>query len=240
MDALRRHALTVWPGMTIYWIGDPAHQTGVSGHNPDDTPGVQAELTDADNDPEVRSLDFMIGPQFTSADGQRLVTALTTGVDKYRVFYVIFQSKIYSRTGFSAQPYSGANHNDHVHVSGYVTDDANGADWQSVLALGGQESDMAHLYKTPVGYYISNGIHRRGPIRTKSPFFTQATIGMTTIGLTEEQRVAGAYPTWEAYLDAVAGPLFPQLVCNCNCDGGGSTVHTHDVTGTTGPATPTG
>jgi hypothetical protein len=232
MDALRRNALTIWPGMTIYWIGDPAHQTGVSGHNPDDTPGVRAELIDADSDPEVRALDFMIGPQFTPEDGQSLVTALTTGVDKQRVYYVIFQSKIYSRTGFSAQPYSGANHNDHVHVSGYVTDDENGSDWQSVLALGEQESDVSNLYKTPVGYFISNGIFRRGPIRTKNPYFNQATVGMTTVTLTDADRVAGSYPTWDAYLDAVAGPLFPELA------GGGP--HTHEVSGTTGPATPTG
>lgn len=240
MDALRRSALTVWPGMTIYWIGDPAHQTGVSGHNPDDTPGVQAELTDADNDPEVRSLDFMIGPQFTAADAQRLVTALITGVDRQRLFYVIYRSTIYSRTSFSAQPYSGASHNDHVHVSGYVTDDANGSDWQSVLALGKQENDM-NVYKTPVGYFVSNGIFRRGPIRFKSPYFQQATAGMTVITLTEEQRVAGNYPTWESYLDSVAGHVFPALVCNCNCDGGGDgAAHTHEVSSTTGPATPSG
>src|ERR1051326_5441753 len=38
-------------------IGDPAHQAEVSGHNPDDTPGVRAERSDADSKPEVRAAD---------------------------------------------------------------------------------------------------------------------------------------------------------------------------------------
>ena len=38
-------------------IGDLAHQAEVSGHNPDDTPGVRAEYSDADSKAEVRALD---------------------------------------------------------------------------------------------------------------------------------------------------------------------------------------
>jgi hypothetical protein len=243
MDALRRNALTIWPGMTIYWIGDLAHQGSVSGHNPDDYTGVRAEMLDADTDPEVRALDFMIGPRFTTQSGWDLVNALIAGVDRMRMYYVIYRSTIWRRaTGFKAESYGGDNHNDHVHVSGHASDDENGSDWRSVLALGEQESDMANVYKTPAGYFVSNGIFRRGPIRTKSPFFTQTTAGMTVVTLTEEDRVTGSYPTWDAYLNAVAGPLFPALVCNCNCDGGegGNAAHTHEVSSTTGPATPTG
>lgn len=138
MDALRRNGFTVWPGMTIYWIGDPDHQSGVSGHNPDDTPGVQAELQDADSVPEVRALDFMIGPKFSTENGWRLVNALVAGQDKWRLYYVIWQRAIWHRgTSFQARPYTGSDpHTNHVHVSGYSTDDANGADWQSILALG--------------------------------------------------------------------------------------------------------
>lgn len=133
---MRRNALTVWPGMTIYWIGDLAHQSSVSGHNPDDTPGVRAELTDADSDQEVRALDFMIGPVFTVEQGWRLVNALTHGVDKMRLFYVIYQSTIWRRaTNFRPESYGGSSHNDHVHTSGHSSDDENGTDWQSVLAL---------------------------------------------------------------------------------------------------------
>lgn len=146
IDALRRNGLTVWPGMTIYWIGDPAHQSNVSGHNPDDTPGVQAELTDKDTDPEVRALDFMIGGAFNATDGWNLVNALVKGVDKMRLYYVIYQRGIWHRgTNFQARPYTGSDpHTNHVHVSGYSADDANGSDWQSVLALGGDDSMTIH------------------------------------------------------------------------------------------------
>lgn len=154
-DALRRNALTVWPGMTIFWIGDLAHQGSVSGHNPDDFTGVRAEMIDDDLDPEVRALDFMIGPQFGIQDGWNLVNALVKGVDQHRVYYVIYRSTIWRRaTGFRPEGYGGSSHNDHVHFSGHVSDDANGADWRSVLALG--EDDMA-LNDDPDGRAL---IHR--------------------------------------------------------------------------------
>lgn len=243
MDALRRNALTVWPGMTIFWIGDLAHQGSVSGHNPDDYPPLRAELTDSDTVPEVRALDFMIGARFSTEDGWKLVNALTKGADRHRVYYVIYRSTIWRRaTGFRAESYGGDNHNDHVHVSGYVADDDNGRDWTSVLALGRRVGDMANVYRTPVGYYVSDGLHRRGPIRTKAPYYGQTTTGMNLIELTEEQRVEGGYDTWDRYLDAVAGPSFPPLVCNCNCNEGSSGVsdHVHETSGTTGPPTPVG
>lgn len=142
IDALRRAMLTVWPGMTIYWIGDLAHQGGVSGHNPDDYTGVRAEMLDDDTDPEVRALDGMVGPKFSAADGTRLVQALISGADRRRLYYVIYRSTIYRRTtNFRAESYGGANHNDHVHISGHSSDDENGADWTSVLALG-EEDDV--------------------------------------------------------------------------------------------------
>lgn len=209
-DALYRNGLTVWPGMTIFWIGDLTHQGEVSGHNPDDYPPLQAELTDPDNDPEVRALDFMIGPKFTAADAQALVRALTTGVDKRRVYYVIYNRTIYRRaTGFKPEGYSGGDpHTDHVHFSGYVADDANGSDWSSVLALG-EEKDMAILYKTPVGFFISNGVNRRGPLRTSGAVFGPATQGLPTVELTEAQRTQAGNDNWDSYLDDVAGPLHP-------------------------------
>jgi len=233
MDALRRNALTVWPGMTIYWIGDLAHQGSVSGHNPDDYTGVRAEMLDADTDPEVRALDFMIGPQFTTQNGWDLVNALVKNEDRVRLYYVIYRSTIWRRaTGFKAESYGGSNHNDHVHVSGHASDDENGSDWQSVLALGEEVEVAGNVYKTPVGYFVSNGVHRRGPIRTKSPYFQQTVANMATVTLTEEDRVNGNYATWELYLDAVAGPLF---MC-----GGDGVDHDHTFSGTTGTATPSG
>jgi len=139
-DALRRNGLTVWPGMTIFWIGDLAHQGSVSGHNPDDYTGVRAEMLDDDMDPEVRALDFMISSKFTTQDGWNLVNALVEGVDKGRLYYVIYRSTIWRRaTGFQPEGYGGDNHNDHVHVSTHVSGDDNGSDWQSVLAIGQED-----------------------------------------------------------------------------------------------------
>lgn len=134
--------------MTIFWIGDLAHQGSVSGHNPDDYAGVRAEMLDDDTDPEVRALDFMIGPKFTTQHGWDLVNALIQGVDKGRLYYVIYRSTIWRKaTGFQPEGYGGANHNDHVHVSGHVSDDANGSDWQSVLNLGdGEPMTVAQLH----------------------------------------------------------------------------------------------
>lgn len=89
-----------------------------------------------------------------------------------------------------------------------------------------EEDDMANVYKTPQGFYVSNGVHRRGPIRTKSPYFQQATNGMAVVELEEEDRVAGAYASWDDYLDAVAGPVFPTAAD-----------HKHEAITTVGPAT---
>jgi hypothetical protein len=62
---------------------------------------------------------------------------------------------------------------------------------------------------------------------------------MTTVELTEDNRLDGGYDTWDAYLNAVAGPLFAALVCTCNCNCEGSTAeHTHDMSPITGPVSP--
>lgn len=200
IDALRRNALTVWPGMTIFWIGDLAHQGTVSGHNPDDYTGVRAEMLDADTDPEVRALDFMIGPKFTVQDGRNLVNALIKGVDRWRLYYVIYRSTIYRRaTGFAPEPYGGANHEDHAHVSGHVDDDANGADWRSVLALG--EDDMA-LRDDPDGRAL---IYRVDGIKKNvDPIVYVRTDGKTA---TEPNLLAQKLAELDAALDEVKATL---------------------------------
>lgn len=172
-DTLRNNSLTVWPGMTIFWIGDLGHQGSTSGHNPDDYPNVRAELQDSDLVPEVRALDFMIGPKFTVQDAWNLVNALIKGVDKQRLYYVIYRSTIWRRaTGFQPQAYNGSdNHNGHVHTSGYMDDDANGADWRSVLALG--EDDMA-LRDDPDGLAM---IYRMDAIRRLVDPITYPKVG---------------------------------------------------------------
>ena len=139
MNALYNDALTVWSGMEIGWIGDLTHQGEVSGHNPDDYAPLQAEQVDADFDPEVRALDFMIGTHFTTSDAVDLTHVLTTGVDRNRLYYVIYNKKVYKQAhGFVPETYTGTDpHTNHVHASGRAVDDANSSHWTSVLALGG-------------------------------------------------------------------------------------------------------
>lgn len=153
MDRLRSNVLAKFPGMTIYDIGDTAHATGRSGHNPDDMvlpEGGTAELTDADTLQEVRALDFMIGPKFTSTNAAELVRALRDPRSRSRLYYVIYNRRIYRRDG-SDSPYSGDNpHTTHVHASGWNGDDANTADWPAVLEIGNamatlDDEDLANI-----------------------------------------------------------------------------------------------
>lgn len=174
MNVLYNNAHTVWPGMEIGWIGDLSHQGEVSGHNPDDWPPLQAEQIDADTDPEVRALDFMIGPHFTAADASRLTHALATGVDRNRLYYVIYNRLIYKRSNnYEPTPYTGTDpHTNHVHASGRAVDDANSSDWTSVLALGDDMSvddvivgqsqlyDKAANRSDPTGRNFANDVYR--------------------------------------------------------------------------------
>jgi hypothetical protein len=65
-DVKQRH-----PGVVIYGIGDDAHKKRRSGHNEDDTPGSLPEREDADNKPEHRAIDIMIGPKFTKTQAKK-------------------------------------------------------------------------------------------------------------------------------------------------------------------------
>ena len=78
--------------------------------------------------------------------------------------------------------------------------------------------------------WVSNRIHRRS-IRPPGEIRKAALLGATEFILTDAMRL-GVSPTetWDAFLDAVAGPLAPTAV------GGGTTAHTHTLPGTTGPA----
>lgn len=97
---------------------------------------------------------------------------------------------------------------------------------RGMLGVLGWKEQTVNVYETPTGFFISNGIHRRGPIRTKSPYFQQATNGMARVVLTDADRIAGQYATWEDYLDAVAGPPHSSSA---------AAAHTHSV----GPSQPT-
>ena len=118
------------PGVVIYGIGDAAHKTSPSDHNEDDTSGGKPEQTDADNNPEHRAIDVMIGPNFSKTDAVNLKNDLVSrSENKSRLKYVILFDKIYSaKRDFAEAPYSGDFHN-HVHVSGNAADDENEASW---------------------------------------------------------------------------------------------------------------
>lgn len=132
-QVLRSNVKAKRPGMTIYGVGDKAHQAQVSGHNPDDTPGVRAEDQDSDNIAEWRALDFMIGGGFTASDAQKLYNDLTSEPEnQQRLLYVIYNEKIRSAsTGWTERRYTGSNpHKDHVHASGEADADSNESPWK--------------------------------------------------------------------------------------------------------------
>lgn len=97
------------PGMTVYTIGDAAHQAEPSDHNPDEWDFVCAA-------------DFMIGGSFTAADAEYLfdrITAIIRGTDA-RPAYVIYNRRIVSNTISPGviRGYGGTDpHTNHVHVS---------------------------------------------------------------------------------------------------------------------------
>ena len=92
------------------WIGDPSHAARKSDHNPDwGAPGDRRGV--------VRALDI-------TRKGIRPFALLKRLKKDSRVYYIIFNGYIYSRTyGFKKQKYNGANaHTTHLHVSILDTD----------------------------------------------------------------------------------------------------------------------
>lgn len=118
------------PGVTVWGKGDKAHQSSISDHNEDDTPGSKSEQQDADNIPEHRALDIpFLGP-FSEADAHDLRRKLTERpANQRRLRYVILGQIIWRKKGgWKAEHYTGEYHG-HLHVSSDVADDENGAHW---------------------------------------------------------------------------------------------------------------
>jgi hypothetical protein len=121
------------------WIGDQAHQAGVSGHNPDRT--GKAEYKDGDSLDEVRAIDVDKDLRDASANKvtmekvvQYLVQRARSGA--YVPFrYIIFNRRIWSRSdGWKTRTYTGANaHDQHAHFSGDYTQTAD--NWKGSLGL---------------------------------------------------------------------------------------------------------
>jgi hypothetical protein len=126
------------PGVVIWGIGNDDHQDHPSDHNEDDTPGSRPEQTDADDDPEHRAIDVMLGSAFSRDDAWDLVNALLADPAALaRLVYIIFEDWIWSkRYGWARRAYSGTRHGDHVHLSGDADDDENAAHWPAVTEIG--------------------------------------------------------------------------------------------------------
>lgn len=107
--ALRREIDQRWPHRdrrSDGWLGDAAHSARQSDHNPDARGMVHA--LDVDK------------------DGIDVAALLAAAIGDRRVWYVIHNRQIWSRTyGWDARPYTGANaHTEHVHISIQYAHDA--------------------------------------------------------------------------------------------------------------------
>ena len=108
--ALRREVDTLWSGrsrLSDGSIGDNRHGRTINSHNP----------VGAANGPRVGTRGAVHAMDITSAgiDVNRLLSAV---IGDSRVWYVIHDSKIWSRTtAWAARPYSGDPHTTHVHIN---------------------------------------------------------------------------------------------------------------------------
>jgi hypothetical protein len=103
LDVLRDEIKSKYPGTTIWTIGDAAHQSGYSDHNPNEC------------------CDVVCGEDIKGDGGLDLaefVRHLITNPHP-NLRYVIFNHKIYRRkNNFEPEDYHGASgHEEHVHVS---------------------------------------------------------------------------------------------------------------------------
>lgn len=134
MQALTTAVQTRFPGVTIYGISDAAHQLRPSDHNEDDTPGSRPAQSDADNVPEHRAIDVMVGPAMSHAQCQQLVDDVVADpVDRARLRYINYGNRQWHRRN-NWQPVDNSDdpHPGHAHFSGDQADDENGAGWPSV------------------------------------------------------------------------------------------------------------
>lgn len=117
-------------------IGNRAHATSTSSHNPDLT--GNPEFRDGDSKDEVRALD--VDKDLRDPDGvtmedvvQLFVRLARSGV-LWWIRYIIFNGRIWHRRdGFTTREYTGSNnHSGHVHINSDFTqksDNATGTNW---------------------------------------------------------------------------------------------------------------
>lgn len=124
------------------WIGDAAHASGVSGHNPESS--GHAEWTDGDSKDEVRAIDVDsdLGNPHVSMqmviDHMRKLPNLTSVL-----WYMIYDRLIYVTPDFDPVPYDGPSpHTEHAHFSGarsQSSDENTTFDWRFDELLGDNE-----------------------------------------------------------------------------------------------------
>ena len=141
LNTVRAEFNSVFPGRdktTDGSVGDLAHQSGSSGHNPDRT--GKAEYKDGDSLDEVRAIDVDRDLVPGSAtDWMELVVqylvkkARAGGYIPFR--YIIYKGRIWARSdGWKTRTYTGANkHDKHAHFSGDYTQTAD--NWTGSLGL---------------------------------------------------------------------------------------------------------
>lgn len=129
-------------------IGDTAHQSSASGHNPDDTPGSRAEREDSDSIAEVRAADVTTALNSATTMEMVIQSILATPAERNRLIYIIFNRRIWRKSnGWQKETYTGSDpHDTHAHLSGDPASDADAGAWNSVLNVGG---NMAEGYGYP-------------------------------------------------------------------------------------------
>lgn len=108
--ALRTEVNLRWPGRdrsSDGWVGDAYHASRTNSHNPVGSPGGPGVGTKG----AVHALDI-------TANGINVTSVLRAVVGDSRVWYVIYDRKIWSRTtGWAPVRYTGDPHTTHIHVN---------------------------------------------------------------------------------------------------------------------------
>lgn len=149
-----------YPGIVIYGIGDAAHKLSPSSHNEDDTSGSKPDQQDADNNPEHRGIDAMLGGSFSRGEAYSVVSKLVNRPrNRDRLTYVIFDGGIWSANNspaWSWRQFLTDPHRDHPHINGRASNDEDGSLWdlddaQVAAPAAQQEEEMLFFASNPDG-----------------------------------------------------------------------------------------
>lgn len=176
-------------------IGDAAHQSSLSDHNPDETGNVP--IRDADKINEVHAIDVDVDLRLFGVSMEDVVQFLLdrcrSGAEK-RLRYIIFNRRIWSANkGWREQRYTGANpHDHHAHFSAsYETkheNDASSWELETLMALSDDDrkwfaGQMAGTVKTELDAFA-----KRDPLAT---ILARSGEQRTRMGVIMEQAAAG-------------------------------------------------